>query len=105
MFGALFRLLLVGSFAIACGYVNEAGPWKETFALLLGFTKPAWLQTQTFLDYATFDRVIFTWLGVLPAHHSLRTLAEGGKIHLGDTSRFGAKPGWTLKDCYIGPGP
>ena len=32
MLGALFRLLLVGGFAIACGYVSEADPWKETLA-------------------------------------------------------------------------
>ena len=105
MFGALFRLLLVGGFAIACGYVSEADPWKETFASLLGFAKPVWLQIQAFLDYAALDHAIFMWLGVLLAHRSLRTLAEGGKIHLEGTSRFGARPGWTLKDYYIGPDP
>ena len=105
MFGALFRLLMVGGFAIACGYVSEADPWKETFASLLGFAKPVWLQIQAFLDYAALDHAIFMWLGVLLAHRSLRTLAEGGKIHLEGTSRFGARPGWTLKDYYIGPDP
>ncbi len=105
MFGALFRLLLVGGFAIACGYVSEADPWKETFASLLGFARPVWLQIQAFLDYASLDHAVFMWLGVLLAHRSLRTLAEGGRIHLEGTSRFGTRPGWSLKDYYIGPDP
>lgn len=105
MFGALFRLLLVGGFAIACGYVSDADPWKETFASLLSFARPVWLQIQTFLDYASLDHAVFMWLGVLLAHRSLRTLAEGGRIHLEGMSRFGARPGWGLKDYYIGPDP
>lgn len=45
------------------------------------------------------------WLGVLLAHRSFRILAEGGKTHLEGTSRFGTRPGWALKNCYIGPDP
>ena len=105
MLGALFRLLLVGGFAIACGYVSEADPWKETLASLLGFARPVWLQVQALLDYASLDHAVFMWLGVLLAHRSLGILAEGGRIHLEGTSRFGARPGWSLKDYYIGPDP
>ena len=105
MLGALFRLLLVGGFAIACGYVSEADPWKETLASLLGFARPVWLQIQALLDYASLDHAVFMWLGVLLAHRSLGILAEGGRIHLEGTSRFGARPGWSLKDYYIGPDP
>ena len=45
------------------------------------------------------------WLGMLLAHRSLRTLAEGRRIHLEGMSRFGTRPGWGLKDYYIGPNP
>ena len=51
MLGALFRMLLVGGFAIACVHVSEADPWKETFSSLLGFAKPVWLQIQAFLAW------------------------------------------------------
>ena len=105
MLGALFRMLLVGGFAIACVHVSEADTWKETFSSLLGFAKPVWLQIQAWLDYASLDHAVFMWLGVLLAHRSLGILAEGGRINLEGTSRFGARPGWSLKDYYIGPDP
>lgn len=105
MLGALSRLLLVGGFAIACGYVSEADPWKETFALLLNFARPVWLQIQSFLDYASLDHAVFMWLGVLLVHRSLGTLSEDGRIHLEGMSRFGTRPGWSMKNHYIGPDP
>lgn len=100
MFGALFRLLMVGGFAIACSYVSDADPWKAVVGPLLRFAGSWGLQILTLVDHA-----VVMVLGALLARGSLRSLAEGGKIHLEGMSRFGTRPGWTLKAQSIGTDP
>jgi lipoprotein len=100
MFGALFRLLMVGGFAIACSYVSDADPWKAVVGPLLRFAGSWGLQILTLVDHA-----VVMVLGALLARGSLRSLAEGGKIHLEGMSRFGTRPGWTLKAQFIGADP
>jgi membrane protein len=105
MVGALSRMLVVGGFAIGCGYVSDADPWKEMLAPPLRALGPFGLQILSFLDYASLDHAIFMGLGLLLAHRSLRKLTQGGRVQLEGTSRFGTRPGWSLKAYYAGPDP